>query len=186
MLRRPAFFALLAAAGIAAAGYGCDLEDREAPKPNPKPIGGAVAQAVGPGGTGANGGGGSGGEGGGSTTTGGGGGGGDGGGGNAPTPAEVLFPFCGCMEAGADAGACADCLWSPGVNLCVNEDLACDQSGLCVNIRTQVMNGPCDLTDPACIETIVLGFEAGVGTFANYLDCACVSCVDACQQATCQ
>ncbi len=189
MLKGPAFFALLGAAGIAAVSYGCQLEEREPPAPNPRPGGGTpVGVGPGPGGTGATGGGGSSGtESTTATTTtgGGGGGGGDGGGGGAQTPAEVLFPFCGCMEAGSSAGACADCLWSPATNLCQDEWNNCNL-GVCAQIQQQVQDGICDLSDPMCIETIVQGLEGGVGSFALYLECACTSCTLQCPASSCQ
>lgn len=188
MLNRPAFFALLGAAGIAAVGYGCQLEDREPPAPNPRPGGGnAVVAGVGPGGTGANGGGGNGGEGVGTTTTGGGGGGGgDGGGGGVQTPAEQLFPFCGCLDAGAEAG-CGDCLWNPSVNLCTQEALNCDSSADCVELRQAFADGICPTVDPMCLESVVGGLEPGVGTLFVYLQCACPTCSLECSpQTACQ
>jgi hypothetical protein len=188
MLNRPAFFALLGATGMALVGYGCELEEREPPPANPRPGGGNAIVAAGPG-AGSSGGGGGGG---GTTTSGttaittGGEGGGDGGGGGAQTPAEQLFPFCGCLEQGGEAGACADCLWSVQVNGCDQEDLNCNQSANCLEIKQVFLDGLCADVTPMCIESAIQGLEGGVGAFALYAECACTFCSAACTPSACQ
>lgn len=186
MLNRPAFFVLIGATAVLAAGFGCTLEEREAPRPNPKPGGGTPAVAVGTGsggGGGAGGLGGSGGDGGAPATTSGG---GDGGSGGSTGVGATLHPFCGCMEAGSEDNACSLCLWDVTENFCVQQQMACDASGFCQQLQINIQDGLCTFTETMCIDTLVGGFEPGVGLLANYLSCACTACAPVCPSSACQ